>query len=206
MPPKPKRIECPLLWWNLVRSTANLNRSSFPLNLGVLHRIVFPERRELSNYWHNAGVDVTMTKELIEAYFHIASNRPIPGKVDSYMLIDPDLPSFSENKRMPDGSAQVAVIDEESEEFDDDMLDAEIDQIDMEEDDFFDEYVLGREREIYLTSAAAARPLDRAFLVARSGLGRARVPRRNTPFQASPGLNYTLLLHEAFGFPKVPFI
>ena len=43
---------------------------------------------------------------------------------------------------MPDGSAQVAVIDEESEEFDDDMLDAEIDQIDMEEDDFFDEYVL----------------------------------------------------------------
>ena len=83
MPPKPKRIECPLSWWNLVRSTANLNRSSFPLNLGVLHRIVFPERRELSNYWHNAGVDVTMTKELIEAYFHIASNRPIPGKVDS---------------------------------------------------------------------------------------------------------------------------
>ncbi|KAH8693471.1 hypothetical protein GQ44DRAFT_779904 [Phaeosphaeriaceae sp. PMI808] len=116
--------------------------SSFPPNLGVLHRIVFPERRELSKYWHNLGVDVTITKELIEAYFHRAGNRPVTGKIDSYVLIDPGLPSFSVNERMPDESAQVAVIDEESEEFDDNMLYAEIDRIDMEEDDFFDEYVL----------------------------------------------------------------
>lgn len=142
MPPKPKRVECPLSWWNLVRSTANLNRSSFPLNLGVLHRIAFPEQRELSKYWHNPGVDVTMTKELIEAYFHRASNRPIPGKIDSYTLINPGLPCFLVNERMPDESAQVAVIDEKSDEFDDDMLNAEIDRIDTEEDDFFNDYVL----------------------------------------------------------------
>jgi len=83
-----------------------------------------------------------MTKELIEAYFHRASNHPILGKIDSYMLIDLGLPSFSVNDGMADESAEVAVIDEESEEFDEDILDTEIDLIDMEEDNFFDEYVL----------------------------------------------------------------
>lgn len=81
---------------------------------------------------HNPDVDVIMTKELIEAYFHRALNRKIPGKIDSYKLIEPGLPSFLVNERMPDESEQVAVIDEESEEFDDDA------EIDMEEDDLYE--------------------------------------------------------------------
>jgi hypothetical protein len=136
--PKSKKTECPLAWWEEIRSAANLNASSFPLKLGLLHRIIFPERLELSKHWHNPGADVTMTKELIEAYFDKASNRPISGKIDSHVLIN----SFSDNARMSEGSMQVGVINEEAEEVYGEMLDAGIEQIDMEEDFFFDEDVL----------------------------------------------------------------
>jgi hypothetical protein len=46
------------------------------------------------------------------------------------------------NERKADVSAEVAVIDGESGGFEDDMLDAETDRINVEGDDFFDEYVL----------------------------------------------------------------
>lgn len=107
---------------------------------------------------------MTMNKELIEAYFHIASNRLVPGKIDSYMLVGPGLSSSSVNKRTPDESAQVAVIDEESEKSNGNMLDAEIYRIDMEEYEFFDEYVVEQAANDGLLAEAETEKTGREFL------------------------------------------
>jgi hypothetical protein len=84
MPPQSKRGECPLQWWCDIRRNLGLSGSSFPLQLGVLHRILFPERLALSKKWHDPGVDVTMTMQIIKAYFDRTKMRAIPGKIDYY--------------------------------------------------------------------------------------------------------------------------
>lgn len=84
MPPQSKRGECPLQWWCDIRRNLGLSGSSFPLQLGVLHRILFPERLALSKKWHDPGVDVTMTMQIIKAYFDRTKMGAIPGKIDYY--------------------------------------------------------------------------------------------------------------------------
>ncbi len=142
MPTRPKSTERPLLWWGEIKRTSGLSRPSFPLGLGTLYRIVFPERLELSKYWHNPGADVVMTMQLIRAYFDKASNRSIGGKIDSYLPTDPDLSSFSVKARMLEGSTQVNDIGEKGEGVYDEILDVGIDYFDVEEKCLVDEHAL----------------------------------------------------------------
>lgn len=86
MPPLPKREERPLRWWDNIRRDLGLSASSFSLKIGVLHRVMFPERRALFKKWHDPGGYVTMTMHIIEAYFDRAKKRAILGKIDSYFL------------------------------------------------------------------------------------------------------------------------
>ncbi|KFY04924.1 hypothetical protein O988_00424 [Pseudogymnoascus sp. VKM F-3808] len=47
---------------------------------------MFPERIALSKNWHDPGVDVTMTMQIIEAYFDRAKKGTVTGKIDAYFL------------------------------------------------------------------------------------------------------------------------
>ena len=83
-PSRPKGPERPLSWWCTLRKRLNLGASTFPLGLGYLHRMIYPERMDLFQRWHNAGVDVTMTIRLINVYFCKLRDSPIPGKLENY--------------------------------------------------------------------------------------------------------------------------
>lgn len=63
MPPESKSGERPLGWWCDIRRDLGISGSSFPLRLGILHRIMSLERLVLSKKWHDPGVDMTMTMQ-----------------------------------------------------------------------------------------------------------------------------------------------
>jgi hypothetical protein len=84
LPPRPKGPERPLSWWRMLRTRLNVGVSVFPLGLGHLHRMIYPELTGLFRRWHNAGVDVIMTIRLINLYFCKLRNSPIPEKLENY--------------------------------------------------------------------------------------------------------------------------
>lgn len=127
MPPLPKREERPLTWWENIRRDLGVSASSFSLKLGVLHRVIFPERHALSKKWHDPGADVTMTMNIIEAYFDRAKNRAIVGKIDSYFLAQENSVA-KDDTDMEDRSEE----DEDDENEDDENEDDEDMDIDKE--------------------------------------------------------------------------
>jgi hypothetical protein len=120
MPPQPNKSECPLAGWREFRTVSNLSSRSFPLALGRLHRITFPERLELSKHWHNAGADVIMTIQLIRAYFDRARNRPIEGKIMTYFPMSQKFPNLSGREEFSEEPTSVDDNDEDEEDYDED--------------------------------------------------------------------------------------
>ena len=83
-PPKRKWPERPLAWWATLKHWLGAEGCGIPLSLGRLHRLMFPEDPGLSEEWHHAGLDLSMTIRLIKYSFNKVRNTPIPGKLGSY--------------------------------------------------------------------------------------------------------------------------
>jgi hypothetical protein len=120
-----------LKWWRDLRKKQGYRARDVSIKLGNLFRNLFPAST-LFDTWHDAGADVQMLKKIIEAYFQLARNRAIPGRIESYFR--PSHPNSASHAKVmePESSTDE---DEELSDICDDDEDEELSDICDDDDD-----------------------------------------------------------------------
>jgi hypothetical protein len=110
-------VETPLKWWSDLRKKQGYTARDVSIRLGNLFRNLFPAST-LFDTWHDAGADVQMLKKIIEAYFQLARNRAIPGRIDSYFR--PSHPNSASHAKVMEPESSTDEDEELSDICDDD--------------------------------------------------------------------------------------